>query len=123
MKSVNISSFICEDDYEQIAKSISGRNIFEYRKGYKGNIGKVDVRIYSSVVDDSTAKRIWRGNNYLVHFDENHNGKKIGCGGRGRAVDEFHMFKGWNEFKDWFNAQMKSYDWYEVEEYGQISLF
>lgn len=120
---MNIRDFIDKDSFYGIQENITKREKFDYGHEYKGKNGKIVVQIRSCFIDEILAKSTWNGKDYLVHFDEYHQGAKIGYGGHGFAVAEFPMFECWDKFKVWFDKEMRNYDEYEADEYGQVSLF
>ena len=120
---MNIKSFVPMSEFEKIRAAVKGKEKFEYQKAVKDQGNTFTLRLFSSVVDDGLAKSVWRGNNYLVHYDLWHTGKRCGIGGFGMATDDYRVFSDWESFKEWFDGHMKKEVGYEVEEYGQLCFF
>jgi len=119
---MNIKSFVSVEDYERIRSAVCGRGRFEHKKEVKSDGTSWSLTLHSSVVNEETAKKIWNGNSYLVHFNLEYRGK-IGIGGGGFATDNYSLFDSWGSFKEWIDKQCRRIKGYEVEEYGQLSLF
>lgn len=120
--------FVSEAEFEKIRSAVSKSAFFEHRKAVKSGGNTFSVWLHSSVVPDHTAKLVWDGHNYLIHFDYDYKGKAVGYGGGGFCTDDYSIFKSWDSFKAWFNRVMSAKsvmreNGYEVEEYGQISMF
>lgn len=119
---MNISDFVTVDRYEEIKNKIKNKELFAVDVAKKENGTVYRVVIDGRKVDDSLAERVWNGHNYIVGFNSDYSGK-LGFGGCGGATDVFDFVESWESFKEWFNAKMKRYKDYEVEEYGQLCLF
>ena len=119
---MNIHSFFSLEDFHLIQSRINSRAKFELAQRHKGKENRWEIRIDGRTINESLANDIWHGNNYLVGFSFEHQGK-AGYGGKGWAVDTFPMFTDWDSFKAYIDKAMECYACYEAEEYGQMSLF
>ncbi len=121
---MNIRDFVSPENVKWMADKISRREIFDYKVDHKEGKEFVSVSLSSKILqDEDLVQKIWNGHDYLVRFNMDRHGKLYAYTGFGFAVDKFWMFDGWDVFSGWFNDRMKNYSDYEVEEYGQISLF
>ena len=123
---MNIYDFVKPADFEKMRKSVISRELFAYEKESKTNDLKIKVSLEGRLVDILTAEAVWNGNDYLISFNEDHNGKKCGIGGHGYATDEYTHFCDWEHFKWWFDDNMRCFKEYQVEEpvkLVQLSLF
>jgi hypothetical protein len=119
---MNIYNFFSRDDLTLMQNNINSRAKFELAQKHKGKENRWEIRIGGGVVRKDLADDIWHGNDYLVHFNFEHQGK-AGFGGKGWAVDTFPMFQSWYSFKSYIDKAMECYGCYDTEEYGQMSLF
>ena len=119
---MNIRSFFSLEDFQQIQQKATAHEPFSLFPKHKAKQNKYGIGITGRYIDEDTARDIWHGHNYLVSFTFDYSGK-VGIGGKGWAVDTFPMLQSWYSFKDYIDKQMKCYPEYEVEEYGQMSLF
>ena len=118
-----MKDFVPAEAVESICRAVNGQKSFYHEKSVRGGKTIFKLTLKSVVVDDELAASVWRGNNYLVHFDLEYNGRDCGIGGVGFATDDYCAFKNRETFKRWFDNHMKTYTGYEVDEYGQLSLF
>ena len=119
---MNIKSFVTIEDFEKIRSAVQRKAEFEHKREMNSEGTSWTMALHSSVVNEKTAKEIWNGNCYLIHFDLEYRGK-LGIGGRGFAVDNYKLFDSWDVFKKWIDKQCGGIGGYEVVEYGQLSLF
>ena len=119
---MNIYNFFCRDDLTLMQENIKRRAKFDITQKHKGKENRWEIRIGGGAIKKDLADDIWHGNDYLVHFNFEYQGK-AGFGGKGWAVDTFTMFVDWDSFKSYIDKAMVCYGCYESEEYGQMSLF
>ena len=120
---MNIRDFVSRDEYEMARGCAFSRKPFDIRKEVKVGKNKIDVHVDGRFVAEDLARDIWHGHDYLVGFSSNYSGK-MGYGGFGGCTEKLGFLETWESFKEWFDKKMAGrYKDYEVEEYGQVSLF
>lgn len=118
----NIRNWVKPVDFEKMKDRADKEEAFNFKSEVKSGGRVFSVRIDGRFVDKSLAEEVWHGKDYLIGFQEDHWGKGD-YSGRGFCTEKKEMFENWESFKEWFDQNMKHLGGYEVEEYGQVSLF
>ena len=125
-KKINIRSFFTTEQFERARERARKNEPFELvgvAGDSKGSPNRIKIKVDGFFVNDDLAERIWHGHNYLVGFMCDYHGKK-GQGGSGMATENFSFMETWEDFKAWIDRKMSpAFEEYEVEEFGQMSLF
>lgn len=120
---MNARSFWSDSDFDFIKRYAGSRENFTIKKQCKEKRNRYEVTIDGRhIFDEKLIRDIWHGHDYLLGFHVDYHGD-VGIGGAGFAVDTFPMLESWEAFKAWFDKLMKRYPEYELEEYGQLSLW
>lgn len=119
---MNAKSFVTEQTFESIKEKVEKRETFYHAQRVKSGNTFFNLTINSDFTSEENAKRTWNGKRYLIMFNVDYHGA-LGVGGKGFATVDYKLFKGWETFKAWIDKNMKCYPDYELEEFGQLSLF